>query len=167
MKKSYERENGDATLTYSIDTSALVDWWVRYYPPENFPTLVQQIEGLIAKGELQASREVYEELQRQDDDLFQWAKDHPNLLVEVNDPVQDAVTALMDKYFNPEKPEKGISGADPFVIALAMTGQPQWTVVSGEKPGSDENPKIPHVCGIEGVPHITFLGLIRAQGWKF
>ena len=154
-------------MAYSIDTSAMVDWWVRYYPPESFPTLVTQIEGLISNGDLRASREVLDELRRQDDDLYHWAKNHPDLFVEVTDPVQDAVTALMDKYFNSEKPEKGISGADPFVIGLAMTENPHWTVVSGEKLGSAENAKIPYVCATESVPHITFLGLIRAQGWKF
>ena len=153
-------------MKYSIDTSALVDWWVRYYPPVSFPTLVKHVEALIAAGELKASKEVLEELQRQDDDLSKWAKNYPDLFVEDSEQVQDAVTGLMDKYFNPEKPEKGISGADPFVIGLAMTANPLLTVVSGEKPGSRENPKIPYVCLVEGIPQISFLGLIQAEGWR-
>lgn len=153
-------------MKYSIDTSALVDWWVRYYPPASFPTLVKNVEALIAAGDLKASKEVLEELTRQDDDLCKWAKAHPDLFVEDSEPVQDTVTALMDKYFNPDKPEKGISGADPFVIGLAMTENPGLTVVSGEKPGSRDNPKVPYVCEVEGVSHITFLGLIQAEGWK-
>lgn len=153
-------------MKYSIDTSALVDWWVRFYPPQNFPTLLAHVEALIAAGDLRASKEVLEELQRQDDDLAKWAKEHPALFVEDNEPVQDVVTALMDEYFNPDKPDKGINGADPFVIALAKSGNPAATVVSGEKPGSRENPKIPYVCDQEKVPHITFLGLIQAEGWK-
>jgi hypothetical protein len=153
-------------VTYSIDTSAMVDWWVRFYPPENFPTLVTHVEGLIAAGKLRACKEVLEELQRQDDALAEWAKNHPDLFVEVSDPVQEGVTMLMDKYFNAEKSDKGINGADPFVIGLAMTATPKLTVVSGEKPGSADNPKIPHVCGVEGVLHINFLGLIKAEGWQ-
>jgi hypothetical protein len=154
-------------VTYSIDTSALIDGWVRYYPRENFPALWDQVETLIGRGELKASKEVLDELQRQDDDLHEWARAHPELFVEVSDPVQDAVTELMDTYYNPDKPEKGINGADPFVIALAITENPVWTVVSGERPGSAENPKIPYVCARVGVPHLTFLGLIQAQGWRF
>jgi hypothetical protein len=110
---------------------------------------------------------VLEELLRQDDELSDWAKNQQDLFIEDSEQVQDAVTALMDKYFNEEKPEKGISGADPFVIGLAMTTNPRLTVVSGEKPGSKENPKIPYVCSMEKVPHLTFLGLIQAEGWKF
>lgn len=155
-------------MKYSIDTSALVDWWVRYYPPASFPTLVTHVEALIAAGDLRASREVLDELQRQDDGLHEWAKDQQDFFIEDGDAVQDAVTALMDKYFNEEKPDKGIDGADPFVIGLAMTAaNPPLTVVTGEKAGSKENPKIPYVCKAEGVPCIPFLGLIQAEGWKF
>jgi hypothetical protein len=153
-------------VKYSIDTSALVDWWVRYYPPQSFPSLVKHVEALIAAGDLRASREVLDELQRQDDELSKWAKDHADLFVEDSDEVQDAVSALMNKYFDPIKPEKGISGADPFVIGLAMASKPPLTVVSGEKAGSKENPKIVFVCGAENVPHINFLGLIQAEGWQ-
>lgn len=153
-------------MKYSIDTSALVDWWVRYYPPASFPTLVKHVETLIAVGDLRASREVFEELQRQDDDLSKWTKNHPDLFVEDSESMQDTVAVLMNRYFNPKKPEKGISGADAFVISLAMTTDPVSTVVSGEKAGSKENPKLPYVCGTENVPHITFLGLIQAEGWK-
>jgi Domain of unknown function (DUF4411) len=154
-------------VKYSIDMSAMVDWWVRFYPPESFPTLVTHMEQLIAAGHLRASRTVLDELERQDDELFKWAKAQPDFFIEDGEAVQDAVGGLMDKVFNPDKPEKGISGADPFVIGLALTaGNPPVTVISGEHPGSKENPKIPWVCKEEGVSHINFLGLIKGEGWK-
>ena len=81
--------------------------------------------------------------------------------------VEAAVTELMDTYYNPDKPDKGINGADPFVIAPAQQSNPVLTVVSGEKPGSAENPKIPYVCGQRDVQHKNFLGLIQDQGWQF
>jgi Domain of unknown function (DUF4411) len=152
-------------VKYSIDTSAFVDWWIRFYPPKNFPSLIDHVGALIAAGDLRASREVLEELMKQDDELAGWAKDQQNLFIEDGEVVQDTVTVLMDRYFNPEKPDKGISGADPFVIGLALTNN-HLTVVSGEKLGSRENPKIPYVCRAENVPHINFLGLIQAEGWE-
>ena len=152
---------------YSIDTSALVDGWVRYYPQSNFPGLWAQIEGLVTAGSLRAALPVLWELEKQDDDLLAWAKAHRELFVDPNDEVQNAVTDLMDTYHDPEKPDKGINGADPFVIALADKSNPGLTVVSGEKPGSAENPKIPYVCAQLRLPHISFLGLIQSQGWSF
>lgn len=152
---------------YSIDTSALVDGWVRYYPQVNFPGLWQQIEGLVASGTLRAPLPVLWELERQDDDLLAWAKAHRDLFVDPDEAVQAAVTDLMDTYHDPDRPDKGIDGADPFVIALAQESNPSLTVISGEKPGSTENPKIPYVCGRLGVEHKSFLGLIQDQGWAF
>lgn len=155
---------------YSIDTSALVDWWVRYYPPKAFPGLVPRVEQLIASGELRASREVREELERENDALLAWVKEQDDLCVESNEAIQAVVATLMGTYYNPEKPDKGINGADPFVIGLAAIQNPQqWTVVSGEKPGSAENPKIPWAClryKPNAIRHLSFLELIVEQGWK-
>lgn len=155
---------------YSIDTSALIDWWVRYYPPKAFGGLLPRMEQLVSDGRLRASREVEGELNKQDDDCFRWAKRQMEFFVESDAAIQSVVTDLMGTYFNPQKPDKGISGADPFVIGLAAVQRSQhWTVVTGEKPGSPENPKIPWVCS-HYKPHpirsIGFLELIVEEGWQ-
>ena len=76
----------------------------------------------------------------------------------------------MGQYFDPGKPDKGISGADPFVIGLATIQNPKpWVVVTGEKPGSRENPKIPWVCRKftpQPIRTISFLDLIVAENWQ-
>ena len=77
------------------------------------------------------------------------------------------VTKIMATYYNKAKPHKGISGGDPFVIAMAKDGGAHWTVVADEHPGSAENRKIPFVCNAEGVTCITFQQMILAKGWKF
>ncbi len=154
---------------YSIDTSALVDWWVRSYPPRVFKGLVPRMEQLIAEGRLRASREVRDELDKQDDALLAWAKGHPDLWVESGDAVQGVVAELMAQYFNPQKPDKGIGNADPFVIGVAATEGAHWAVVTGEKPGSVENPKIPFVCRRfqpQPIRSLSFLELIVAEGWE-
>jgi Domain of unknown function (DUF4411) len=75
----------------------------------------------------------------------------------------------MARYHNHDKPDKGINGADPFVISLAATQVPALVVVHGEKPGSAENPKIPWVCSqFQPAPirHVSFLEMIVAEGWQ-
>lgn len=155
---------------YSIDTSAIIDWWVRYYPPNAFGGLVPRVEKLIAEGRIRASREVRDELEKQHDACFRWAKEQANLFVESDVTIQAVVSKLMTQYFNPEKPDKGISGADPFVIGLAAVQRPKpWVVVTGEKPGSADNPKIPWVCkNFEPQPirTIGFLDLIVEENWQ-
>jgi hypothetical protein len=61
-------------LKYSVDTSALLDGWVRYYPPDIFTNLWKGLEALVHDGELQASEEVREELNRKDDDVAEWGR---------------------------------------------------------------------------------------------
>ena len=155
---------------YSIDTSAMVDWWVRYYPPNTFSGLLPRMEQLIADGRLRASREVRDELEKRNDPCFRWAKNQADFFVESDALIQSVVTELMGAYFNPKKPDKGVSGADPFVIGLAAVQKPQpWVVVTGEKPGSLENPKIPWVCKyFEPRPlrTIGFLELIVEENWR-
>ena len=134
-------------VSYSIDTSALLDWWVRFYPPKVFKGLLPRVEGLIEEGRLRASREVQEEIEYENEGLRDWMKGHLTLCIDSDETIQSVVAQLMAAYYNPDKPDKGISGADPFVIGLAATRTPKpWAVVSGEKPGSAENPKIPWVC---------------------
>ena len=68
----------------------------------------------------------------------------------------------------PKKP-KGISGADPFVIARAALNGAHWHVVSSERPATGnahKNPNIPFVCTGIGVTHIRFLDMLRMEGWK-
>ena len=57
-----------------------------------------------------------------------------------------------------------ISGADPFVIAMAKDGGANGKVVADEHPGSAENRKIPFVCNAEGVGCVTFQQMIFAEG---
>ena len=148
----------------------MIDWWVRYYPSPAFAGLVPRMEQLVAEGRIRASREVRDELEKRNDACFSWAKNQPDFFFESDAAIQSVVTELMGQYFNPSKPDKGIGGADPFVIALAVVQQPNpWVVVTGEKPGSAENPKIPWVCrNFEPQPvrTIGFLDLIVEENWQ-
>jgi len=151
---------------YCLDTSSLIHWFVEIYPPTIFPGLLARVDELIATDRLRAPRAVLDEI-RPGDDCHVWARSQTHLFVEESLPVQRIVRHLMATYGNPEKPHKAISGADPFVIAMAMDGGERWKVVSDEHPGSQENRKIPFVCANEKVPCLTFQQLMLAEGWRF
>ena len=57
-------------MRYSIDTSAILDGWRRYYPPDTFPGLWDKLDSLIEEGHLAATEEVLIELEKKDDDVF-------------------------------------------------------------------------------------------------
>ena len=121
------------SVYYSIDTSALINWWVEDYSPDVFPGLLPLMGDLIAQGRLRAPRSVKDELGT--GDLRKWCLAQHDLFVDEDEAVQLRVAQLYGGYQNPKK-VRGIDKADPFVIALAATQDGDWTVVSAERGGS-------------------------------
>ena len=64
---------------YCIDTCALIDLWRRVYPRDIFRTLWKNIEKFISDGRLIAPREVFKELEKQDDELLEWTRKHKKM----------------------------------------------------------------------------------------
>ena len=153
-------------MRYSLDTSSFVEPWRRSYPPDVFPSLWEEhLPSLVSTGDVRATQEVRVELERQDDELLAWASGHQDLFLEVDEPVQRTVSGILAAHPKLINPHTGRSGADPFVVALAMVSGS--TVVTEEKPRSLVNPKIPDVCGALSVRCINMLELIREQGWIY
>jgi hypothetical protein len=147
--------------------SALVDGWVRYYPPATFPTLWEdRIETLFVTGKLISSKSVFGEIQDREDRLIDWAKARMPMFIEDDEAIQERVKNLLGKWPYKVDFTRFFSGADPFVVAHAQHNG--FKVVTGEKRYKDmEHPHIPDVCEHYGIEWCSFLGMIEEQGWKF
>lgn len=153
---------------YCIDTSSLLHAWRRAYPPRRFSGLWLQFDNLIESGRLVASIEVFHELKKKDDDVFAWAKERNDpMFIEIDDDTQSEVVRIMQKYPKLVDTGKGKSGGDPFVIAQALASIPNLVVVTEERGGSADKPRIPYVCDREGLRHIDLLTLIDEEDWSF
>ena len=153
---------------YCFDTSSLLHAWRRAYPPKRFPAVWGALEALIDEGRMVASIEVFNELAKKDDDACIWAKAHKEAFFhEIDDDVQNAVVYIMATYPKLVDTSTGKSGGDPFVLALALANHPKFIVVTEEQGGSAKSPKIPSVCGAEGMPCISLLDLIEQEDWTF
>jgi hypothetical protein len=152
---------------YSIDASALIDGWVRYYPPDVLPTLWENLDSLVRDGRLRATDDVRLELERGSDALYEWCRDRDGMFRAQSDAVQERVANIVNRFpsFVPERSPDGI-WADPFVIALAQVDG--LAVVTGERrAAANARPKIPNVCEALSVECINFLDFIRREGWRF
>ena len=157
----------DDDFTYCIDTSALIHAWVRVYPPDVLPPLWDRLDGLIGAGKLIAPWDVLVELEKKEGDaLWEWCKERPQMFHEI-DEFQNEIGYVMGMYPRLVDTVKGKSGADPMVIALALSHNPRLTVITEEKGGSVDKPKMPYVCDQEDLRSISFLQLIRDQKWTF
>jgi hypothetical protein len=151
---------------YSIDTSAILDGWVRHYPPDIFPGLWAKIEILIENGGLVATEEVLLELKKRDDAVYRWALKQRSMFRLLDDRIQMAVADVLMHHPRLVGARANRSGADAFVIALAAVEH--CTVVTGESAtNSTSRPNIPDVCAAMEIRCISLLQLIREQGWVF
>ncbi len=152
-------------MTYCIDTSALLDGWVRWYPIDVFPTFWSNMEVAIANGALVISDELYGETKKKDDGLSDWIKTRKELLVPTDGTIVAAARAVLGKYPRMVDTAKGRSQADPFVVAVAQVGK--HVVVPGESPGNASKPRIPFVCQQLGIQSMGTLQFIRDMKWNF
>jgi len=150
-------------VSYSVDTSALLDAWVRYYPPDVFETLWKQLDSLAAEGRLLAIDEVRRELEKKDDELFKWVSARSAMIVTLDEELQTAALPIINRFPSLTNTKSLMSGsADPFVIALAQARA--LTVVTAEQ-SRPSKPRIPDVCKALGVPCITLVEMFRREGW--
>jgi hypothetical protein len=115
---------------------------------------------LIVSGRIFWAEEVGHEIR--DHDLRAWLSPHGAAIIETATIWHPAQTIL--QRFNPALRQRGIGGADPFVIAAAQARS--LLVVTGEK-GSSGRPKIPDVCDSLNIQHLSFLRMLQREGWRF
>lgn len=152
-------------MPFSLDTSGLLDAWVRHYPPDVFPTVWEHMAVASRKGEILIIDEVVDELGRKDDGIFKWVKEHEQIIVPIDEEIQAALASIMKAHPRLVDTKKNRSGCDPWVIALARTRN--LTVVTGERgSGKIEKPKIPDVCKALNLPCIEIIDFFRRQGLR-
>jgi hypothetical protein len=148
--------------SYSLDTSAFVNPWNKYYALDLAPGYWRTIPDLVRVGRVHISEEVRDELDRVDDGLAAWAKANIAQWHPLTDEVQAIVTDLMARWGRLVDVRKDRSRADPWVIATAKVNSA--IVVTDEKYGSKKDPRIPIVCDDVGVRCIDVYRFVREAG---
>lgn len=151
-------------MLYSFDTSAILNGRRDLFRPAVFRSLWGRVEDAISAGQIRSVDEVQRELARRDDDAKRWADGQTGLFCPLDEQIQQAARHILRLHPNMVRQGGRRSAADPFVIALAMVNNA--TVVTQETAsGNIEKPRIPDVCDALGVPWLTLMGYIEAQGW--
>ena len=153
-------------MTWCFDTSAFIEPWVRLYPPDMFAPVWDKVEALAEAKVITAPADVLLELEKQKDDLHDWAKARPDLFEAPDREVMEVFTAIVNDHPDFMKINSTKSGADPFVVALAEVKK--LTVVTYETMAKkDAAPKIPNVCIARGLQNTaTLVDVLRAGGFK-
>jgi uncharacterized protein DUF4411 len=107
-------------VAYSIDSSGVLDLF-RYYPPDVFPTIWMQMDSAAHSGTIFAVDEVYRELERKDDDAFQWLKAHRDMVIGLDTVIQQNVTNILSVHPRLIDTRKNRSSGDPCYCAGSIT----------------------------------------------
>lgn len=156
--------------SYSVDTSAFLDWQLRYYPTDVFFSLLDKIDGLLKENRIFAPALVKEEIEAVGGaELTKWAKARSSLFVPL-DEVLVAAQGVQNQFPGLLDPKAEYEEADAYVIGLAQVREA--AVITGETSAAEKsNPKrshyIPDVCRELGIPCFNFLALMRREKWKF
>jgi len=152
---------------YSFDANSFITPWRYNYRPRFFPDFWEGLNELVALGSLKCAEPVYEELERGDDDLFDWVRHRrDNLVYPWDTAVQQSVLQVQRECPNIVDPD-GNSGGDPWVVAVAIaTGGQVITYERRKGPGANR-PAIPNVCERLGVPCSDIYGLFERENWVF
>ena len=150
---------------FCIDTSALLDLKV-HYPSQVFPDVWNDLAHLADREQLIAPQEVLAEIEKGDDEVTHWAREHNAMFLNLDEEQLAIVTEIMKKFPRLVDPNKPTPDADPFVIALA---QSKIATVLAHENRADPNkkPKIPSVCDYYGIRCIRLKDLFVEQGWKY
>ena len=153
-------------MSWCIDTSALIEPWVRLYPPDVFHPVWDALAQMAQDGLIVAPVEVKLELERQKDDLYEWACGLPGLFVDPDREQLEKLAEIVQGHDGLVKPNSMKSAADPWVIALAeIRGIPVVTYEDRAKRGAA--PKIPDVCERRGIQVVRLVDVLRARGFRF
>lgn len=150
---------------YCIDTSSILEAWVRTYPRDIFPGFWINLQELIDSGRLISPEEVLQEIQRKEDDVAVWAKSQTQFFVPFDEHQEEHFITVMTDHALLISNTKRKHDADPFVIALAKTQG--CAVITEERSGSLSKPKIPDVCKALGIDCFSVLDLMRREGWSY
>lgn len=152
-------------MAFCFDTSAILDAWVRYYPPDVFPTIWVRMDQAATTGQIFVIDEVVTELKHKDDGIHKWIDSRESMIVPIDDGIQSYLVGIMTRYPKLVDTRRSRSGCDPWVIALARARG--FSVVTAEKAsGNLTRPKIPDVCKDLAVPCIEVVEFFRKQGWR-
>jgi len=153
-----------STFKYAIDTCSLTEL-TRTYPQDVFPAVWDKVDKLIEHRVICSCEEVYIEIMAQDDILAEWAKRRRHIFLPVDSNTQKNVKSILASHPTLLDLKKNKSGADPFLIAVAMIHK--CAVVTQERAsGGPHKEKIPDVCKAYGIDCVTVLEMLRREGLR-
>jgi hypothetical protein len=151
---------------YCIDASALINL-TRYpgYPRDIFPAIWEKLENMVKRDELISHIEVYKEIEKRKDPIYQWCKKHKKMFKDVDDcqirELENIQHQYDPGYWNNEI-NKGGPWADPWLIALSICEDA--IIVTDEKNTPN---RIPYIANHFNSQWLNLIDFFKRIGIKY
>jgi len=156
---------------FYMDTNILIEAKNRYYSFDLAPSFWTWLDTEIAKGNIQTSTQVYNELSVGNDDLTSWVKArYPSpLFIPPSASAQHIFSQISTHVianYSQAEATHFLTGADPWVIAQAKDAG--YSIVTLERlvGGNSMKIKIPNIADHFQVPWCDTFTMMRALGAK-
>jgi hypothetical protein len=159
---------GFDAVTYFVDTNSLMV--LRSYFPDRFPSVWENIRGLISEGRFLSVKEVLNELERHDSKhVLAWAKKNSSIFLQPTVSETACVVSIFavphfQQLIGAEQRLRGTPVADPFLVAAAKVHGGCVVTEEGFKKNAA---KIPNVCRHFVVDYTNLEGLMERENWAF
>lgn len=162
-------------MIYLLDANTLIEAKNRYYSMTICPGYWSWILQSNGQGIVASIETVGDELKQGNDELANWAKQHDRLFWDVSDEATQtafaqvaAHVASLAPHMKPGAVDEFLSGADPWLIAKAMT-TPDCVLVTHEQhnPQMKRKFSIPNVCQPFGVKCLDTFAVLTATSARF
>ncbi len=162
-------------MTYFLDANTLIEAKNRYYRMTVCPAYWSWVQRSHGAGVVSSIEPVGVELRRGNDELAEWAKNQAGLFLPVSDEATQHAFAQVAAHVASQAAamkagtlEEFLDGADPWLIAKAMTTQ-DAVIVTHEQFNVQMRRKysIPNVCQHFDVPWIDTFELLSRTDARF
>lgn len=161
-------------MMYLLDVNVFIEAKNRYYAFDICPGFWDWVDKVIITKDILSIDKVYDELHKSNDELSEWIKKRkssglfsPTDDVETQRNLKNVVSFVQkEKYIDSAK-RKFFSGADPWLIAKAITIGA--TIVTHEvaNPEAKSRIPIPNICGMLNIPFVNTFNMLRRHKASF
>jgi hypothetical protein len=158
---------------YCIDTDSLINAWRFFYPIKNFPCFWFFLDQLIESSNIISPIEVFKELERGKDDLYEYMKvKKRNMMFKAPTiEVKNFFSNNLEAIYKNTILRKEDYFADPYVVSLAAVNN--CVVITSENPATnnkgiildrnllvfEKSQKIPNICALFNLKYIKIYEL--------
>jgi hypothetical protein len=137
------------------------------FPPSVIPAFWELLAEGIESGHIISNEMVLMEIEKQDDDLTAWCKEHSKLFIPMNQGIVDRAETVVKRFPNMMNPYKEKDFADPFLIAQADLLKAVIVTQEGRNGPQHPKSKIGDVCDGLNVRTIKMIQMVKELRWEF